>query len=106
MIRFPCQIATSIPHKSLCYHVEPPELIDMKRLLALASLVATAAPLAAATVGGKVNFVMKKAQAPVVAETLVWLEPAAGKPAPKPHAKFTMTTRGKTLLPHVLVNFA
>ncbi|HKS22343.1 MAG TPA: hypothetical protein VJZ76_06065 [Thermoanaerobaculia bacterium] len=74
----------------------------MKRLLALASLVAAAAPLAAATVGGKVNFVTKKGQTPVVAETLVWLEPAAGKPAPKPPAKVTMTTRGKTLIPHVL----
>ena len=74
----------------------------MQRLLALASLLAMAAPLAAATVGGKVNFVTKKGQTPVVAETLVWLEPAAGRPASKPPAKFTMTTRGKTLIPHVL----
>ena len=74
----------------------------MKRLLGLAGLLAMAAPLAAATVGGKVNFVMKKGQNPVVAETLVWLEPVAGKPAAKPPAKFQMTTRGKTLIPHVL----
>jgi plastocyanin len=74
----------------------------MKRLLVFASALAVAAPLAAASVGGKVNFIMKKGQTPVVAETLVWLEPAAGKAAPRPPAKFQMTTRGKTLLPHVL----
>src|ERR1044071_10205485 len=99
MIRFPCQIATSIPHKSLGYHGEPRELIDMKRLLALASLVATAAPLAAATVGGKVNFVMKKGQAPVVAETLVWLEPPARKTAAKPPPTLTLNTHGETRPP-------
>ena len=74
----------------------------MKRLLVLASVFAVAAPLAAATVGGKVNFVMKRGQTPIINETLVWLEPAAGKAAPKPPAKFRMTTRGKTLIPHVL----
>lgn len=74
----------------------------MTRLLALASLLALGAPLAAATVGGKVNFIMKKGQTPVVGETLVWLEPAAGRPAPKPAGKFQMTTRGKALIPHVL----
>lgn len=74
----------------------------MKRLLVFAGMLALAAPLAAASVGGRVNFKMKKGQSPVVAETLVWLEPAAGKAAPKPAAKFQMTTRGKTLIPHVL----
>ncbi len=74
----------------------------MKRLLLLASLFAMAAPLAAATVGGKVNFIMKRGQTPVPNETLVWLEPAAGRVAPKPPGKFQMITRGKTLVPHVL----
>ena len=74
----------------------------MKRLLLLASLLAIAAPLAAGTVGGKVNFIMKRGQNPVINETLVWLEPAAGRVAPKPPGKFQMTTRGKTLIPHVL----
>jgi plastocyanin len=74
----------------------------MKRLLVFAGVVAVAAPLAAATVSGKVNFIMKRGQNPVINETLVWLEPAAGKAAPKPPAKFQMTTRGKTLVPHVL----
>ena len=79
-----------------------PELIEMKRLLVIAGVVLAAAPLAAATVGGKVNFIMKRGQNPIVGETLVWLEPAAGRVAPKPPAKFQMTTRGKTLIPHVL----
>ena len=74
----------------------------MKRLLVLASVLAAAAPLAAASVGGKVNFIMKRGQTPVINETVVWLEPASGKAAPRPPAKFQMTTRGKTLLPHVL----
>ncbi|HEV2719733.1 MAG TPA: hypothetical protein VG323_06915 [Thermoanaerobaculia bacterium] len=74
----------------------------MKRLLLLASLLAIAAPLAAATVGGKVNFIMKRGQTPIVNETLVWLEPASGRAVPKPPGKFQMTTRGKTLVPHVL----
>src|SRR5438067_4180182 len=74
----------------------------MKRLLVLASVLAAAAPLAAASVGGKVNFIMKRGQTPVINETLVWLEPASGKAAPRPPAKFQMTTRGKTLVPHVL----
>src|SRR5689334_19868013 len=102
MIRFPCQIATAFPHKSVCYHVRFPELIEMKRLLLLASLLAITAPLAAATVGGKVNFIMKRGQNPVVNETLVSLEPASGRAAPKPPGKFQMTTRGKALIPHVL----
>ena len=37
-----------------------PELIEMKRLLVFASALALAAPLAAANVGGRVNFIMKK----------------------------------------------
>src|SRR3954453_14873112 len=82
--------------------VELPELIEMKRLLVLASALAVAAPLAAASVGGKVNFIMKRGQNPVVNETLVWLPPPSGRAVPKPPAKFQMTTRGKTLVPHVL----
>src|SRR3954471_23358613 len=76
----------------------------MKRLLlgiGLAALIASEAP--AAPVTGRVSFVTKRGQNPIVNETLVWLEPAAGtritKRAP---TTFSMTTRGKTLLPHVL----
>jgi len=75
----------------------------MKRLLPVVVCVATlfAAELSAANLGGRVNFVTKRGQRPVVAETLVWLEPAA-KSAPRKAATFNMTTRGKTLVPHVL----
>jgi len=74
----------------------------MKRLLVFAGVVAVAAPLAAATVSGKVNFIMKRGQTPVINETVVWLQPAAARAAARPPAKFQMTTRGKTLVPHVL----
>jgi plastocyanin len=76
----------------------------MKRLLPVVVCAASlfAAVLDAATVAGRVNFVTKRGQHPVVEETLVWLEPAA-RIAPRKAATFTMTTRGKTLLPHVLV---
>src|SRR5256714_10289725 len=76
--------------------------MEMNHLLFRAAVPGAAAPLAAASVGGKVNFIMKRGQTPVINETLVWLEPASGKAAPRPPAKFQMTTRGKTLLPHVL----
>ena len=74
----------------------------MKRFLlyaAAASLLSTT--LSAATVNGKVMFMTRRGQAPVVNETLVWLEPA-GKTWKKPAAAFTMTTRSKTFLPHVI----
>jgi len=76
----------------------------MKRLLAVFASVVILVPagLSAANVGGHVNFVTKRGQHPVVDETLVWLEPAARVASRKP-MNFTMTTRGKTLLPHVLV---
>jgi len=76
----------------------------MKRLLPLlaCALSLIAAGLNAANVGGRVNFVTKRGQHPIVNETLVWLEPAA-KTAARKAGNFTMTTRGKTLLPHVLV---
>jgi len=76
----------------------------MKRLLPVVVCVVSLLPagLDAANVGGRVNFVTKRGQHPVIEETLVWLEPAA-RVAPRKPALFTMTTRGKTLLPHVLV---
>jgi plastocyanin len=66
---------------------------------ALAALAAL--PLAAATVSGKISFMTKRGQNPVVNETLVWLEPA-GKSLRKPPQTFQMMTRGKALVPHVL----
>ena len=76
----------------------------MKRLLLVVCACALAAgELAAATVSGRISFVTKRGQHPVVNETVVWLEPHTGtKAARRPPATFTMTTRGKTLIPHVL----
>ena len=81
----------------------------MKRLLvqsgsAFALLALTAVTLAAAPVTGRVSFNLNRGQKPVTNETLVWLEPAAGARALRRAApvNVTMTTRGKTLLPHVL----
>jgi plastocyanin len=74
----------------------------MKRFLLFASLMTLAATtLDAATVNGKVMFQTKRGQQPVINETLVWLD-AAGKTFKKPASTFTMTTRSKTFLPHVL----
>ena len=74
----------------------------MKRFLLTASLLALASTsLSAATVNGKVMFMTKRGQNPVVSETLVWLD-AAGKTYKKPPSAFAMTTRSKTFLPHVL----
>lgn len=55
----------------------------------------------AAVVSGKVSFVTKRGQKPVLTETLVWLDPVGVKPYRKPAAPATVTTRGKTFLPHV-----
>jgi plastocyanin len=79
----------------------------MKRFLliaAAATVVTTTcvtADLSAATVNGKVMFMTRRGSDPVVNETLVWLEPA-GKTWKKPAAPFTMTTRSKTFVPHVM----
>lgn len=76
----------------------------MKRLLLAVCLVAGAAPAVyPAALNGRVTFVTKRGQNPVAEETLVWLEPAAGvKAARRAPTTTQMTTRGKTLLPHVL----
>ncbi len=74
----------------------------MKRFLLIAvaaSVVSTA--LSAATINGKVMFMTRRGSDPVVNETLVWLEPA-GRTWKKPPAAFSMTTRSKTFVPHVM----
>jgi plastocyanin len=60
-----------------------------------------ASGLSAAVVNGKVMFLTKRGQQPVVNETLVWLDPA-GRAPKRPGSSFTMTTRSKAFLPHVL----
>jgi plastocyanin len=74
----------------------------MKRLLLIAAAAAVLpTALSAAPINGKVMFMTRRGQNPVVNETLVWLEPA-GKAWKKPPATFTMTTRSKAFLPHVV----
>lgn len=73
----------------------------MKRIVLIASTLALASNLGAATVNGKVMFLTKRGQKPVVNETLVWLD-RAGRTFKKPASTFTMTTRSKEFLPHVM----
>jgi plastocyanin len=77
----------------------------MKRLPPIAAmLVLCAGALEAASVNGRINFVTKRGQRPVVAETLVWLESASNEVRAPRRAPttFQMMTRGKMLMPHVL----
>lgn len=73
----------------------------MKRSL-LFLLLASAMPVSAATVSGKVSFITKRGLNPTISETVVSLEPASGKVIHKSPATFQMMTRGKMLIPHVL----
>jgi plastocyanin len=74
----------------------------MKRFLfATFVCVLSVAELDASVVNGKVMFLTKRGQKPVVNETLVWLDPA-GRAPKRPASAFTMTTRSKAFLPHVL----
>ena len=74
----------------------------MKRfLLVTAACALFAAGVEAAVVNGKVMFLTKRGQQPVVNETLVWLD-AEGRAPKRPGGTFTMTTRAKTFLPHVM----
>lgn len=74
----------------------------MKRLLtAAAAAVLVTSGLGAATINGKVSFLTKRGQRPVVTETMIWLEPQ-GKAPKKAASTFAMTTRSKEFLPHVL----
>lgn len=75
----------------------------MKRLLlVLVALFALrSSELSASVVSGKVMFLAKRGQRPVLNETLVWLEPAGRAPR-KPASTFQLTTRNKMFLPHVL----
>jgi len=76
----------------------------MKRLLVVVCLLAASATeVFAGGVTGRVSFVTKRGQNPIINETLVWLEPASAARLPrKAPTTFTMITRGKALIPHVL----
>jgi hypothetical protein len=71
-------------------------------ICSVACALALASSLCAANVGGKVSFVTKRGQNPVVSETLVWLEPVGGRLPKVIPGKFQMVTRGKMVMPHVL----
>lgn len=74
----------------------------MKRFIfAIFVCLLAVAELEAAVVNGTVMFLTKRGQKPVVSETLVWLD-ALGRAPKRPAAAFTMTTRSKAFLPHVL----
>jgi plastocyanin len=73
----------------------------MKLFPVAAAAVLLATSLSAATVSGRVSFLTKRGQRPVVNETLVWLEPQ-GKAPKRAASTFTMTTRSKEFMPHVL----
>jgi hypothetical protein len=68
----------------------------------LACAVALASSISAASVVGKVSFVTKRGQNPVVNETLVWLEPVGARVPRTVPGRFQMVTRGKMVVPHVL----
>lgn len=73
----------------------------MKTLqFSLSVLLLAAVETTAATVSGSVSFVSRRGQAPVAAETVVWLAPATA--APRQPQRVQMVTRNKTLSPHVL----
>ena len=75
----------------------------MKTLLSIAACaLALASPLSAAVVAGKVSFVTKRGQNPIVAETLIRLEPVSVRAPKVAPARFQMVTRGKMLVPHIL----
>lgn len=74
----------------------------MKRFLLVAVVCALfSGSLGATVVTGNVAFLSKRGQRPIVQETLVWLDPA-GKAPKRAGGAFTITTRSKTFLPHVL----
>lgn len=77
----------------------------MKRLVApiVLAVALFSVSVEAARVAGNVGFLTKRGQRPVIDETLVWLEPAAGsrvvRRAPE---TVEIRTRNKTLIPHIL----
>ena len=73
----------------------------MKRFLWVAVICTVATALHAAAVTGQVQVLTKRGQRPVMAETVIALEPIGRTAKPVP-STFTMTTRGKAFLPHVL----
>ena len=75
----------------------------MTRFITTAALCALlSSDLHAVTVKGTVAFLTKRGQKPIVQETLVSLEPATGAAPKRAAGAFQVTTRSKTLVPHVV----
>ncbi|HEX8155035.1 MAG TPA: hypothetical protein VF698_18015 [Thermoanaerobaculia bacterium] len=76
----------------------------MKRIvpLLLCAGMFGASVASAAVVSGTVTFMTKRGQRPNFNETLLWLEPVDAKTPRKPASAFTITTRGKAFVPHVM----
>lgn len=77
----------------------------MRKFLSLVTLLTFwAIPAHAADVAGSVTFLTKRGQKPRVDDSVIWLEPvkAPGMPKVAP-GTFTVTSRSKALLPHVVV---
>ena len=73
----------------------------MKKLLLFAILVCSSLSGFSAVVSGQIRFETRRGQRPVVTETVVSLEPQE-TPRPRKSEQAVVTTRSKTLLPHVV----
>ncbi len=77
----------------------------MRKFLFLVTLLAfSATSVCAVDVAGSVAFLTKRGQKPRVDDSVIWLEPvkAPGMPKLTPGA-FTVTSRSKALLPHIVI---
>lgn len=73
----------------------------MKTRRLLLSLLFIGQVVEAAQIRGRVSFVTRRGQKPVIEQTVVSLEPSTNVKPGAPE-RFVVTTRSKTLLPHVL----
>lgn len=116
MIRFPMEIAkqkrtrfdpaTLVPTACVAVlNCTIRGLSNMRRPLLIVTSLATAlfaTALTAAPVTGTISFLTKRGQRPIINETLVWLEPMGARAPRRAAESVQMTTRNKTLIPHVI----
>lgn len=76
----------------------------MRSALIAAVLALFTGAVSATDVTGRVEFLTQRGQKPNPQETIVWLEPAGTSTmTSQTPSEFVMTTRNKTILPHVMV---
>lgn len=77
----------------------------MRKLFVLTTLLVMSALSASAVdLSGSVAFLTKRGQKPRIDDSVIWLEPVKASGLPKTTAgTFTVASRSKTLLPHVVV---